>query len=266
MNTLNKSVILALTSLFTGAVALNAEAAGDPGQQGKAFAYGKTSDAGNIIFRIENIKPIKNKSGDIKQCSYVVTVYNRLDMPIKEANLNFTWYDNITGQYIQKMEESMKIETDELTDQLDSDAKELNKNVRSAPQKTSVQFQPITSAVKFFSIAPHAQKSFSFNVETDKCFLLFDNLNFNVKDCIYEGQVLPKKNDHKAKMATCANKFEYIDSKNPEYYVEFNDIPENVVQEQIEEEKNQELSNVNNGFNEVMATIDKLDNILRNMR
>ena len=122
MNTLNKTAILSLATLFMATSLANAEVKAPQGQNPQAPKMEKTSDAGTVIFRIENIKPIKDKHGDVKQCSYVVTAYNRLNTMIKEANLIFAWQDNITGQYIQRIEDSAKLNADEIAENLGTEA------------------------------------------------------------------------------------------------------------------------------------------------
>lgn len=255
MNTFNKSVILSLASvLFCSSVAL-AEADASKAPKNEAKKEEKTSDAGTIIFRLENIQPIKNKKGDVSQCSYVVTAYNRLNQMVKEANLEFVWQDNITGPYLQRINESAKLTADEIAENIGPDIQtsDAEKSAKPAVQ----QFQPIVSNIKIFNIAPHSQKSFSNTVDTDKCFLLFENLNFTVKDCSL---------DKAEKDESCVGKFNYISSKNPEYYVEFGDTPENIVQDQIEDEKNMEIEKIDNIYKEVISTLDKVDNTLKNMR
>lgn len=263
MNTFNKSFIISLASLLLGS-SLAFSATNTKAENKEAPKFEKTSDAGTIIFRIENIQPIKDKQGDVKQCSYVITAYNRLNQMVKEANLDFVWQDNITGQYLKRIDESSKLSADEITENLSADAPV---NAPTKSLKESPKFKPIVSSVKIFNIAPHSQKSFSNTVDTDKCFLLFDNLNYTVKDCTLDGEENVVKDNKVVQSGTgCVDKFNYINSKNPEYYAEFGDVPENIVQDQIEDQKNMEIEKINNNYKEVITTLDKVDNTLRNMR
>ena len=263
MSTFNKSVVLSLVSLLFSAslvfAAANSQSEGEAAKKSE-----KTSDAGTIIFRIENIQPIKDKHGDVKQCSYVITAYNRLNQTVKEANLKFVWRDNITGQYLKRIDESSKLTADEITESLSSEAPV---STATKSLKSEAKFQPITSEVKVFNIAPHSQKSFSNTVDTDKCFLLFDNLDYTVKDCLLDGEENVVKDNKVVRSGSgCVDKFNYINSKNPEYYAEFGDVPENIVQDQIEDEKNTEIEKINNSYKEVISALDKVNNTLRNMR
>jgi hypothetical protein len=253
MKILHKSAVLSLASLLMSASLVTANA---DDTDSNAVKYEKTSDAGTIIFRIENIQPVKDKQGEVTQCSYVVTAYNRLDNTLKEANLDFIWNDNITGKYLKKIDDSSKLDPDEIANNLSS---EVDIGEPTSSFKSEAKFKPIVSSVKLFNIAPHSQKSFSNSVDTDKCFLLFDNLNFEVKDCTLDG-------GESEEASNCSDKFNYINSKNPEYYAEFGDVPENIVQDQIEDEKNTEIEKVNNRYKEISEALDKVDETLKNMR
>lgn len=267
MNTFNKSVVLSVASMLFCSSLVAAEVAPAQPSETEAKKFEKTSDVGTIIFRIENIQPIKDKQGHVKQCSYVVTAYNRLNQMLKEAELDFVWQDNITGQYLKKIDESAKLTPAEIAENISAETPEKEPVKEAKETKSAVpQFQPIVSPVKLFNIAPHSQKSFSNTVDTDKCFLLFDNLNYKVNSCLLEGMAKTEKADDKQAEAGCAGKFSYISSKNPEYYAEFGDTPENIVQDQIEDEKNMEMEKIDNIYKETVSTLDKVDNTLKNMR
>jgi hypothetical protein len=217
---------MALSLLMSFGVKAQEAAATDAENQTQA-----TSEEGTIIFRIENIAPIANKDGLTDQCSYVMTVFNRLDNPIKSADMVLKWKDKISGKY--------QIEKGEI-------------KVVSGEDATEV----ITNEVTIENIAPHIQKSFEQKVTTSKCFLLLDNLEFKVSACQVDGD----------KNASCADKFNYIDSKNPEYYSEFKDVPESVLAKQIEEEKERELSKVNENVASIMKAMDDTEEELKKIK
>lgn len=198
--------------------------------------FEKTSEEGAIIFRIEDIKPLTNeKTGLIDKCSFMVTVFNRMDEEVKEATLDFMWRDTIAKKY--------KIADDDV-------------QVVSKPEEALTL---ITKTITMEKIKPHRQKSFEEVVETDKCFLLFDQLEYQVKSCITENDKIVIRNNKKIGTGSCGGRFDYINSKNPEYYSEFKDIPESVLQQQAEEEKEAELEGVNKAYDQVLATVDKID-------
>lgn len=202
----------------------------------------ETSKADGILFRIENIEPLKNKDDLIDRCKFLVTVYNRTSKEIKEATLNFEWTDNIAAKY--------KIEGDKVVAENDAE------KVKTV----------ITKTITISSVLPHKQKSFEETIETDKCFWLLDQLQYKVESCYAEGDNVTMKNSKLTGQGTCGGLFDYINSKNPEYYSEFKDVPDSVIEKQAEEEKNQELTEINNGYGVTIKNLDETIDVLQQIQ
>lgn len=201
-----------------------------------------SSDAGAIIFRIENIKPIADKDGLINKCNFVVTAFNRMDKGVSEAKLKFQWQDNISAKYAVQGQ---------------------NIKVNSEDEAKTI----ISTEMTMNDIAPHSQKSFEGSVNTDKCFLLFDNLQYNVISCSNAGDKIEMKNSKVVnKKNSCSNNFDYIDSKNPEYYSEFNDVPESVITQQAENEKVKEVEKINRDYNDTMNSFQRISSTLAEIK
>ena len=64
----------------------------------------------------------------------------------------------------------------------------------------------------------------------------------------------------------CSNNFDYIDSKNPEYYSEFNDVPESVIAQQAEDEKVKEVEKINKDYNDIMESFKKISSTLAEIK
>ena len=86
--------------LVSGISLLTIFALVNPAIAGEKDGDAESSNAGAILFRIENIKPITNNDGLIDKCTFMVTAFNRMDKAVKEAKLNFKWADNISGKYV----------------------------------------------------------------------------------------------------------------------------------------------------------------------
>ena len=54
----------------------------------------ETSQAGAVLFRVENIQPVKDSEGLTNKCSFIVTVFNRMDKEGDEKKLLITAADN----------------------------------------------------------------------------------------------------------------------------------------------------------------------------
>lgn len=200
-----------------------------------------TSNLGAVLFRIENIAPITNKDGLTDQCSFMVTVYNRMNKGLKSADIDMEWVDNISNKY--------KVTGNKIKVVSDSKAEE-----------------HINKTITIDNIAPHSQKSFAQKVDTDKCYLLLDNLKYNVKTCFIEGGVVQYKDSQATNIDDCSNNFNYINSKNPEYFSEFKDVPASVLTKQIEDEKERELSKVNATVDAIISSLEKTSKELERIK
>ncbi|MEE6207272.1 MAG: hypothetical protein VZR95_04380 [Alphaproteobacteria bacterium] len=237
MTLVKKAVTLSLAAVMVLGTVVNADAAPSRKNQKE-----DTSDVGAILFRVENIEPVRNKDGFIDRCSFMVTVYNRMEKEVKEAVLELRWIDTISNKY--------DVRNGEVVVSDDEEASETE----------------ITKTVKLSSIMPHRQKSFTSEVATDKCFSLLDNVEYTVKSCINEGESLEMKDSKIIGAGSCTGNFNYINSKNPEYYSEFKDVPDSVLEKQAEEEKRNELAKVNEKQNSILNQIKNVDEILKKIR
>lgn len=201
-----------------------------------------TSKAGGVIFRIENIKPIKNEDGITDKCEFYITAYNRMDKPIKTAELLLSWTDDVSGRY--------KVSNGNL---------EVEKNDDKA--KLVISYKAVLE-----DIGPHLQKSFKEVVNTDKCFLLFDRVDYSVPTCIAEGDDIKVKNNKRIGDGSCRNAFDYVNSQNPEYYSEFKDIPESELEKMAQEQKNQDARMLDDLFKQSMESIEKVSNTLSEIK
>ena len=194
----------------------------------------ETSQAGAVLFRVENIQPVKDSEGLTNKCSFIVTVFNRMDKEVKEAKMELSVTDSISQKYKVEKEQVVAVKDKKKIDNI------------------------IKKDIVLASILPHQQKSFSFEIDTDKCYLLLDNINYNVHSCVTNDEKVDDKYGQAQGVGSCAKSFNYINSKNPEYYSEFKDVPDSVLEKQVEEEKQSEVAKVNDKFN---ATIQDLQAI-----
>lgn len=228
MNLVNKFI----TSVFAFGLAMCLSTASYAEEKNKEIE--KTSDADAILFRVENIKPLANEQGLTDRCSFLVTVYNRMEKKIEKIDLDFRWKDSIAKKY-QIVDDDVKVV----------------ENMKDAETY-------INKHIEIEEIYPHQQKSFEQMVETDKCFLLLDQLEYKVNDCVAEGDTIKTRNNQKLNRGSCIDRFNYINSKNPEYYSEFKDVPDSVLEQQAEETKAHELSGIENAYNQAMENLGKV--------
>ena len=64
----------------------------------------------------------------------------------------------------------------------------------------------------------------------------------------------------------CAGNFDYIDSKNPEYYSEFKDVPESVIAQQAEKEKASEVAKIKTDYDDAMRDLQNINATLAEIK
>ena len=106
-------VALGMT-LFSAAFSHAQQAVPNP-EQDAAAVNPETSKPDAILFRIENIKPIANEEGLTTKCSFIVTVYNRTQKEVEEADIDFFWKDDISAKYRVESDSVVAVGKEEAT-------------------------------------------------------------------------------------------------------------------------------------------------------
>ena len=127
----------------------------------------------------------------------------------------------------------------------------------------------IVTSVDMPSLGSYKQASVKASVKTEKCFLLLDNLNYQVGACTMLGQGEDLHSSRRSKAtkddASCANLFEYVDSKNPEYYDEFKNISFSEQERLLSEEKKHDTSDIESVYKEAIKNFEKAESVLGNI-
>lgn len=218
-----------------------------------------------ILFKIHNIKPVLNSDGEIAACEYTATFYNRTPVNIRQAKIQLGWTDKVSELYSvdsTNFEDPKSHNDDEQEGVEDGKAPEAQK--QSAPNENLGTFR---STLNIPALGSLKQISLQGQVDTDKCFALFDNIKFNVSVCNILGQetiVETRRGrvDADKDQLNCASLFAYVNSKHPEYYSEFKKISyeEQVAHERTVEEQEKEM--IQNIGKEIANNFEETDSIL----
>ena len=192
-----------------------------------------------ILFKIHDIKPILNAEGEIEACEYTATFYNRTPVNIRQAKIQLGWTDKISERYPVEGEMPVAEETNENAEASSEETPMPIAQLSSAPHENLGTFQSVLNIPALGSLK---QVSLQGQVQTDKCFALFDNVKFYVPMCNILGQDAPVDTrrgrlEADKDQLNCASLFAYVNSKHPEYYSEFKKIS---YEEQVQHERTQE--------------------------
>lgn len=160
---------------------------------------------GEIIFKIHDVVPEKNADGQVVYCNIGATFFNRTKADASNVTLELTWNDNVIGDIID-------IEDREEKESRRSGVKEQ----RSRYSTASFTSKNVSTLLKLPPIKMNQQITMKAKVDTDRCFILLEDMDVNVLSC---GTL----SDSTSKGA-CNNYFQYISPKMGEYYTDFKEV------------------------------------------
>jgi hypothetical protein len=220
-----------------------------------------------VLFKIHDIQPVIDADGAVTECEFNVTFYNRTNDSFRLAKLNFGWQDSITGRYLTD-EPSKPVEPAQNQSTRGRSRRSLSN--MSAIDEANVQAMDIQTNIEMPSLGSYKQATVKGSVRTDKCFLLLDKLAYTVTECNIIGKVEQEQTARRARgdqgSAACKELFEFVDSKNPEYYDEFKDISYSESERLTNDANEKEIKDFTNAQKKIMDDLNEADKILDSIK
>ncbi len=164
-----------------------------------------------ILFKIHDIVPVQNREGEVIACDFNTTVYNRSTFTLREAVLDFTWKDT-------SLEDVIKAEKEEDAEKNNNSGRAYSETERRTSQEVNVQ-------VEVPSIKPYRQVTLNNRVNSDRCFLLIQNVEFEVQNCSAEGVASGGRSSRRGgQRNSCTKLFKYVSPESAQYYMDFKEI------------------------------------------
>lgn len=196
-----------------------------------------------LLFKIHDITPVENREGEVIACDFNTTFYNRSSYNLKEAMLDFTWKDT-------SLEDVIKQEKEE-------DAEKQNRNANRAYSETERRTsKDVNIMIEVPAIKPYKQITVNNRINTDRCFLLIEKVDFSVKSCSAEGLSGSRSARRASRESPCSRLFKYVSPEDAQYYLDFKEITPDE-ENSREEAKKQESKNEADGT--YAKTIDALN-------
>ncbi len=164
-----------------------------------------------LLFKIHDITPVENRDGEVIACDFNTTFYNRSGYTLKEAMLDFTWKDT-------SLEGVIKQEKAE-------DAQKHNRNANRAYSETERRSSDtVNIMVEVPAMKPYKQVTVNNRVNTDRCFLLIEKVDYSVKSCSAEGLSGGRSARRASQESPCGRLFKYVTPEDAQYYLDFKEI------------------------------------------
>ncbi len=200
-----------------------------------------------ILYKIHDVKPIKNDAGALVGCDYNATFFNRTSSNLKSADINFVWFDdtvNAMAQQEQKKEEQASSRN--------SRNKKSNQKVSESSSVASV-----SSSIQLANLAPAQQKTIHAKISSDRCFLLIGDVSLTASNC----DVAPADNASGSSFKGnqgCNGLFRFVPASDPQYYSEFKQISPEEEKVQQENTRIEQRNKINQAYGETLAQFKKV--------
>ncbi|MFV0626901.1 MAG: hypothetical protein ACK5N8_06110 [Alphaproteobacteria bacterium] len=120
-----------------------------------------------ILFKIQDISPVKNSDGKVTSCDYSAVFFNRTNDTLTGASLDFIWED--------KTLEELANEDKPAEDQ----------RARSYNNRTTDE-NKISSSIEISNIKSLRQATIRSRIQSDRCFVLMEEMTVKPKSCTME--------------------------------------------------------------------------------
>lgn len=206
-----------------------------------------------VLFKIHDISPVKNNDGEVVGCDYSATFYNRSDMTIRNATLSLSWKDTAIDGVIEqeKKEDTVKNRRE-------------RSRARSATERTTDKV--VEALLEVPTIKPAKQVMVKSRVNTDRCFLLIENVDFSVKDCNAENSAGQAAGGRRRGESSCTRLFSYVSAEDPQYYLEFKAVTVDEEKAEIEEKRTKEKNEADEMYKKSVAAIDATSSIVSGIK
>ncbi len=199
-----------------------------------------------ILFKIHDVVPIKNADGMVTACDLGATFFNRSDKEISNSSVVLRWDDEVVAETIDQEQRNER------------EAKRLKRTNSVSRYKTSnLSSKDLTLNLKLPTLKPRQQFSLKSKITTDRCFLLLNNVEVNVRSCQLGGG--KDKDSLKSGRNGCQGMFKFVSIKDPEYYSEFKEVSLDDQKTLDAREAEQQRQGLVSSYEEGLRAIERLN-------
>ena len=205
-------------------------------------AVGVQAADSSVMFKIHDIKPVKNSDNLVESCEFSTTFYNNSRVTVSNVSLDLVWKDTVVEGTIAEEKKEATTFRGRRVDNTPS--------YRRGAGTDAFTTVELTAPISLPPLAPGKQITVKNSVKSDRCFLMLENVEINIKSCRTTGSD-PALGANGAQIGVstsvsenCNGLFKYYSPKDPEFYTDFKPIS-------YDEEAQQERAKVNRDKEEV---------------
>lgn len=214
-----------------------------------------------VLFKIHDVQPVRNRDGKVISCEFNATFYNRSDNDINNIVVDLTWKDKAIDNVIQfeKGVDKLKMQEENYNN---------NGGMFREPQSETEKKTPLalTTSLKVPDLKPYRQVSLHSRIDTDRCFLMINDVDFkfgscNVVNSKSAGVVLQNGAD-----SACGSLFKYVSAQDPEYYREFKKVSFNEEKKVKLDKRKKEEEELKGIYDKIVSNLSRATDIMGQIR
>ncbi len=192
-----------------------------------------------VLFKIHDIAPEKDVNGNVTGCNISATFFNNYDKALSNTQIALSWNDETIDEIISQEEYELK---ESLHRNPDADRSRYPTSKNTSPN--------ISTTIKIPLINAHQQISLKNKINTDRCFILMNDMEIKVNSCAFAGDAASDRG--------CRASFVYIPPQDPQYFSEFKEISYEEELTNKEQEISREINETNNLYDEIVSILRKI--------
>lgn len=229
-----------------------AEKAPAPTAKAAAKSGEPSTRPGAVIFKIHDIDPVL-EDGVVKGCNYMITLYNRTSINFRTFTVNLDWPDVVDERFkFDRYVESL----------LGVEEAEKQKSLFSKEDAS----KPVQTSVTVNAFGADKQISLRSYMDNEKCYLMLSDAHYTVTPCdIARNTETIGSFGMSADKSDCTDLFQFVSTKNPEYFGEFKRISATEEAAMSESAESRELSDIDMIIGKIVENMGTSDKTLTNI-
>ena len=214
-----------------------------------------------VLFKIHDVKPIRNHEGKVTSCEFSATFYNRSENNVNDIVMNLTWKDEAIQKVIQAEKE---------LDQKKMREENYNNNggqfrlPKSETEKLSSD--ALNASLKVPDLKAYRQISIKSTIDTDRCFLMIDNPTFKFGSCKVVNAQSTSVTLQRAGSTACDSLFKFVPATDPEYYKEFKKVTFNEEKKAKVQAQKKEQDELKQIYDKTVVNLSRATDIMGQIR
>lgn len=218
----------------------------------KAVPTSSTTRSDAVIFKVHDVEPVLVE-GVVTGCDYTVTLYNRTSINFRNFTINLDWEDPVDERFRFDRYAEAVMSQEEFSKYKEVIKEDNNKKA-------------VNTSVTVNAFGADKQISVRSHIDSEKCYLMLSEAQYTVTPCdIVRNVDAMGGMNLSADQKDCTPLFQFVSTKNPEYFGKFKRISLTDQEKQDEITHSQEMSDIDTVIGKIVENMGVSDSTLTNI-